>query len=237
MSNMVNITKLLRSVLPNHKRIQDRCPLFGHYFEDLAPEYGLVTKKRIIHFWAQMLHETGGLKWLEELGGVSYFKKYEPGTRIGKRLGNTETGDGYKYRGRGLIHLTGRYNYRLYNKLISNESNILDHPRRASDADIAVEVAMLYWKRKALNVRADEDDIRTITKKINGGFNGFQDRKKWLSKLDKAYDRLTSESEIDSRPVPKDRNPLGAGAEPRAVNETIFAKVISFLFSVIGRRH
>lgn len=146
-------------------------------FEESHRAFGLNTDLRIVHFWAQMAHETGGFRWLRELGGRNYFKKYD-----GRRdLGNTKPGDGYKYRGRGIIHITGRHNYSVYSQKVGVD--LVEKPELAEEPDIAMLVALHYWQDKGLNHLADEDNIKKITKRINGGYNGLKDREKYLKRL------------------------------------------------------
>jgi putative chitinase len=149
------------------------------YGDATFKKFEIDTLKRIRHFLAQMAHESVGFRYLYELGGKSYFRRYEGR----KDLGNTQPGDGYKYRGRGIIQLTGRYNYDLYGKKLGID--LLNNPKLAARPDVALQVACQYWKDKNLNAYADRGDIRTITKRINGGYNGFKDRIRWLNKIKK----------------------------------------------------
>ena len=155
------------------------------------PSYKVNTKLRVAAFLAQIAHETGNFKWLTELGRVSYFNKYEPGTKIGRRLGNSKRGDGAKFRGRGLIQLTGRYNYTKFNKYLRQKKfdpvNVIRHPKVVSRLPYALIAALWYWKVKGLNKYADNGDFRTLTKRINGGLNGYRDR---LNKYNDLMQRL-----------------------------------------------
>lgn len=151
-------------------------------FDEIRGINSLGSDLRNVHFWAQMLHETGGLKWMHELGSKTYFAKYEPSTALGRRLGNTETGDGYKFRGRGLIQLTGRFNYNAMAKTLDNP-DIINNPDCVSEPNIAFAVALQFWKDRGLSALADKDDIVAITRKINGGLNGLDDRKAWFERL------------------------------------------------------
>ncbi len=100
-------------------------------FYTFFPKYKITTPRRIAAFIAQAAHESGKFQWFTELGNRSYFNKYEPRTSIGKRLGNTVSGDGYKYRGRGIFQLTGRWNYQRYSELISLD--LVNNPSIASE--------------------------------------------------------------------------------------------------------
>lgn len=150
-------------------------------FHTHFPAYKINTKQRVAAFIAQAAHETGGFQWFFELGGKSYFDKYEPGTRIGKNLGNTEKGDGHLFRGRGIFHLTGRFNYQHYSELLGLD--FVQDPDLAADPIIACHIACAYWEQKKLNPLADEDDLEEITRRINGGTNGLKDRERYYALL------------------------------------------------------
>lgn len=158
---------------------------FYKYF----PHYEITTVKRIAAFLAQAAHETGGFKWMHELGGRSYFNKYEPGTAIGKRLGNTQIGDGYRFRGRGIFQLTGRYNYQRYGELLAVD--LVHNPDSAADPIIACHIACEYWKQTKLNPLADDNNLREITRRINGGYNGWDDRLRYYNLFITQLEHLT----------------------------------------------
>jgi len=153
-----------------------RCGATATIAEDLAfvlattrDEYGLLDNRlRLAHFLAQLGHESDGFKAMEEYAsGAAYEGR--------KDLGNTQAGDGRRYKGRGPIQITGRSNYRTYGKRIG--INIEKYPELASNPCIGMRLALEYWKVKKLNELADRDDLLTITKRINGGTNGLADRK------------------------------------------------------------
>jgi putative chitinase len=143
--------------------------------EDLAfvlastvSEYGLLDNAlRLQHFLTQLGHESDGYKAMEE---YATGKAYEGR----KDLGNIYPGDGVRYKGRGPIQITGRSNYRKFGKLIG--INLEKYPELASNPCIGMRLALEYWKDKNLNAYADVDEILTITKRINGGTNGLEDR-------------------------------------------------------------
>lgn len=132
------------------------------------------TPLRQAHFLAQVGHESAELRYTEELAsGAAYEGR--------KDLGNTQKGDGIRFKGRGLIQLTGRTNYIAFGKSVSQD--LLAHPEVVStDARLAVDVATWFWTQHDLNPLADADDIVTITHRINGGENGLADRKEKLAR-------------------------------------------------------
>lgn len=148
--------------------------LVNRYWQALAdkmPANGIDTHLRVAHFLAQVGHESGELRYCEEIAtGDAYEGR--------KDLGNSETGDGRRFKGRGLIQLTGRSNYVAYSTArgidyTSDEGASVI----ATDPDTAVDVACWFWTTHNLNELADKDDVTSITKRINGGLNGFEDRK------------------------------------------------------------
>ena len=136
-----------------------------------AGAYGILDNTyRLAAFLAQTCHESGGFRYMQELGGSVYFARYDGRAD----LGNTHPGDGALYHGRGLIQLTGRANYREYGDALGID--LIAHPDLAVQPTMAVLVSLEYWKRHGLNALADNDDMLTITKRINGGTRGIQAR-------------------------------------------------------------
>jgi putative chitinase len=137
---------------------------------------GITTLLRKAHFLAQIGHESGELRFTEEIAsGAAYEGRAD--------LGNTETGDGVRFKGRGLIQLTGRANYQAYGDARGKDYVTPENYKLiATDADLAVDVACWFWNEHNLNDKADKDDLNGITKTINGGFNGLEDRKKKLKR-------------------------------------------------------
>jgi putative chitinase len=129
---------------------------------------------RMAHFLAQVGHESGELRYSEEIASGN---AYEGRTD----LGNTEPGDGRRFKGRGLIQLTGRANYAAYSKARGIDYTTDEGAKLlATDPETAVDVSCWFWTTHNLNRFADLDDITTITKRINGGLNGFDERKRKL---------------------------------------------------------
>jgi len=129
--------------------------------------YDISTKARISAFIAQVIHESGSFNYFAEIAsGKSYEGR--------KDLGNTQKGDGVKFKGRGLIQITGRSNYEQISKATGidflNNSTLLETPENA------VMSACWWWNSRNLNVLADAYQFTAITHKINGGENGLKER-------------------------------------------------------------
>lgn len=130
-------------------------------------EYGITTPRRIAAFLAQIAHESGELRYVHELAdGKAYEGRAD--------LGNTEAGDGPRYKGRGLIQITGRANYQK----LSEEwgSPLIAHPELLEEPESASRSAAWFWSTHGLNALADADRFGGITKVINGGYNGIDQR-------------------------------------------------------------
>lgn len=135
---------------------------------------GALTRDRAVMFLAQLGHESAGLRYFEEIAsGAAYEGR--------KDLGNTEPGDGKRFKGRGPIQLTGRANYRRFGNLLGED--LEKNPKRAADPDVGFRVAVMYWTDRGLNAWADAGDFRRITREINGGYNGMADRERWLHRI------------------------------------------------------
>lgn len=137
-------------------------------------KYDINTPLRQSHFLAQVLHESGAFRYKEELAsGDAYDTRTD--------LGNTpeKDGDGRKYKGYGWIQITGKTNQEAACKAlgIPFEKHML-----LKEYPYCGLAAGWYWDSRKLNLLADKDDITSITKKVNGGLNGFEDRKHWLIK-------------------------------------------------------
>jgi putative chitinase len=127
----------------------------------------VITPLRLAAFLAQVGHESGQLRYSEEIAsGAAYEGR--------KDLGNTERGDGVRFKGRGLIQLTGRANYAAFSR--SAGVDFLKSPALLSLPLWAVTSAWWFWRTKGLNAIADRDDVRAVTKAVNGGYNGLADR-------------------------------------------------------------
>lgn len=146
---------------------------------------GITSPIQMAAYLAQIGHETSELKYMSEIWGpTEQQKKYErpPGAPLvtsgpiplWQKLGNTEPGDGFRYRGAGPIQLTGRANFREAGKAIGVD--IENNPNLAFAAPIGHKLGVYFWNSRGLNLLAIKGDFDAITKKINGGFNGKEDR-------------------------------------------------------------
>lgn len=136
----------------------------------LMPRFGIDTPLRKRHFLAQLLHESGQFRYVREIAsGAAYEGR--------KDLGNTQPGDGVKFRGRGLIQLTGRSNYTRASIALFGDERLAAAPETVEQPVWAVAVSCWFWEANNLNALADRDDIVAVTKRINGGTNGLEDRK------------------------------------------------------------
>lgn len=129
------------------------------------------TPLRAAHCLAQLAHESDGFATLTEYAdGEAYEGRVD--------LGNTQPGDGKRYKGRGLVQLTGRANYRRIGKLCGIDLEA--EPGRAADPAIAARTACAYWHDRGINRHADRDDLIAVTFAVNGGLNGLAERRRRL---------------------------------------------------------
>ena len=168
---------------------------------EALPQYGITSVPRVAAFIAQCAHESGGFSTLEENlnykaatltriwpqrypAGIAeqYAGKAEAiaNKSYGGRMGNgpEASGDGWKYRGRGLLQLTGKDNYSNCSKFMFQDDTLIENPDILLDAYYAIHSAGWFWHKNNLNQYADSGDFVTMTKKINGGTIGLEDRKK-----------------------------------------------------------
>jgi len=172
-------------------------------YKSLFEKYGLTTKLRIAHFTAQIEHESGLKPIAENLnysaqGLETIFKKYFPTfelqvkyqrkpEKIANRVyanrmgnGNEASGEGWKYRGRGFIQITGKINY--FQLANDTDLDCLKNPDLLLQEANAMISALWFWHKAGLNKLADKNDLKGITRKINGGYNGLEHRTELLKK-------------------------------------------------------
>lgn len=179
-------------------------PVWASAISEAMMKAFINTPRRVTMFLAQCAHESGGFtRFVENLNysaqglintwpnrfqnmSIALLYHRDP-VRIGNRAyanrlgnGSEETGDGYKYRGRGVIQITGRHNYR--DAGIGVDWPLEEMPDDAANPYPGAAVAAWFWRSRGLNELADHADFVGITKKINGGLNGMADREEWLEK-------------------------------------------------------
>ena len=159
------------------KRVDKYLPWINKY----APKYGVTTTKRMAHFLAQIAQESGQLRYAQEIASG---KAYEGR----KDLGNTVKGDGVRYKGRGLIQITGRSNYNAVSKALGVD--FVAHPEKLEEPEWAVASALWYWQSHGCNELADKDDSLAVTRRINGGTNGLDDRLRYLGRARQVFREL-----------------------------------------------
>jgi len=158
----------LRALFARMGAAQSIAPELGMSANVHFRTYGILdTGLRLAHFMGQCAHESGGFRYMEEIAsGAAYEGRVS--------LGNTQQGDGKRYKGRGPIQLTGRANYRAFGREVGIDFEA--HPEIVAFPSIGLMAAVRYWNSKDLNAKADADDIVGITRAINGGLNGLDDR-------------------------------------------------------------
>ena len=167
---------------------------------DVLPRYEITTVLRVAMWFAQMGHESGDLREIEEnlnysaKGLLGVFPRYFPTDELalayqrkpemianrvyGNRMGNgdEQSGDGFRFHGRGLVQITGKENYTHCSQAMYDDLRLLDTPDLLCEQDGAIRSACWYWNSRQLNQWADLGDVVAVTKKINGGTIGLDDR-------------------------------------------------------------
>lgn len=192
--------QLLRSLSP--KLDASSAEAVAPHLQIAAEQFEINTSRRMAHFLAQLAHESGFRPVAENLNySAEGLRKTWPkvfteqlalecqrnperianlayqSSTLGPRLGNTQPGDGFKFRGRGFIQITGRGNYTRYGELIHHD--LTGNPDLALQADVSALVAAAFWKDNGLNRLADTGDsevVHAITQRVNGGTNGLDER-------------------------------------------------------------
>ncbi|HCT03780.1 MAG TPA: chitinase [Pseudomonas sp.] len=158
----------LLQILPNAGR---QAGVFVPVLNAAMGKYGIVTRLRIAAFIAQIGHESGQLRYVREIWGPT---PAQVGYEGRADLGNTVAGDGSKYRGRGLIQITGRANYKACGDALGLD--LVSQPVLLEQSQYASMSAAWFWSSRGLNTLADQGLFVTITRRINGGLNGQDDR-------------------------------------------------------------
>ncbi|HWO00677.1 MAG TPA: glycoside hydrolase family 19 protein [Blastocatellia bacterium] len=168
----------LRQIMPN-------CPaekrsLYLPFIQQAMEEFDIEAYQREAAFLAQLAHESAELRYMEEIAsGAAYEGR--------KDLGNTQPGDGKRYKGRGPIQLTGRANYQKYGALLGLD--LVGNPTIAATPQVGFRIAGQFWKLNGLNELADQQNFEKITRRINGGLNGQADRVKYYERAKKVLSK------------------------------------------------
>jgi len=169
-----------------------RAAEFVEVFNKWADKFGITTPLRVVHFLSQVFHESGALRYTEEIASGA---AYDTGAKA-KALGNTpeKDGDGQRYKGRGFIQITGRANYKAYQESGFCVGDLMSHPEWLSKSPGHTKSAMWFWWKNNLSKIADTDNgvnsaevCRQITKKINGGYNGLSQRQFYMRRFKKEF--------------------------------------------------
>lgn len=137
----------------------------------------ITTPLRVAGYLSQVLHECGEFRWMHEIWGPKGNQtKYDPPHDLARRLGNTEAGEGFKYRGRGTIQLTGKYNYNEFSKYVGRDC--------VADPELVAThyphvAAAWYWNRNKLNRFSDARDILGLSQMVNYGVTGKSEPMNW----------------------------------------------------------
>jgi putative chitinase len=140
----------------------------------------ITTPARIAAYLAQIGHESFELRFMSEVWGpTDQQKRYDPPTKLAARLGNTQVGDGYRYRGAGPIQITGRENFRKAGADLGLD--LEGHPEQAFTVEVGHKLGTWFWHSRGLNALADAQDFDKITLRINGGYNGKEHRDRYYA--------------------------------------------------------
>lgn len=170
----------LRKVCPSLTREQARS--LARDLGQAMHDFDITTPARAAAFIAQVAHESGEFRYRQEIAtGAAYEGRRD--------LGNTERGDGRRFKGRTFIQITGRANYAAVSRALGVD--FLKHPVRLAEQRYAALGAAWWWKTHGCNELADRGDFVTLTRRINGGTNGLADRQKYFRRARPAARFLT----------------------------------------------
>ena len=209
---------------------------FVKFGEEALKKSGILDMAtRLQYFLAQLGHESNGLTnreenlnysaarlmeiWPNRFPTLDVAQQYERNPEklanfvYGGRMGNVNPGDGYRFRGRGYIQLTGRETYREVGRVAGLD--LENHPELAAKPENAIRIAAAFWTWKNVNPTCDVQDFTACTKKVNGGTNGLDDRLNWLSKVRTVVTAAPSSTATPaSKPLPPNPRPKPAVPEP-----------------------
>jgi predicted chitinase len=199
--------------------------LFLPVLQQAIEEFDILPAARQAAFLAQLAHESGQFRFMEEIWGPTPAQlRYEPVSTLATRLGNTATGDGRRFKGRGPIQLTGRANYQRFGAVLGLD--LVAEPERAATPPVAFRIAGLFWQRNGLNELADQataDAFKQITRRINGGVNGLAERERFYAQARRVLgvpDAMVAAAASAAR----SRGPVPAGATREAPAAATFER-------------
>jgi predicted chitinase len=161
----------LRQIMPNLSaaKAQEYLP----HLNNAMAEAGINTPRQKANFLAQLAHESGQFRYMEEIASGAAYE--------GRRdLGNTQPGDGTRFKGRGPIQLTGRSNYQAAGRALGLD--LVNNPAQAATPEVGFRTAAWFWNTRGLNNLAEQGNFREVTRRINGGFNGLADRQQYYNR-------------------------------------------------------
>jgi predicted chitinase len=192
------------------RQIMPKCPAskradYLPFIQQAMTEFDITSYLRETAFLAQLAHESAELRFMEEIAsGAAYEGR--------KDLGNTQPGDGKRYKGRGPIQLTGRANYTKYGVLLGLD--LVNDPTIAATREVGFRIAAQFWKLNGLNELADQQQFKSITKRINGGYNGLDDRIMYYQRAKKVMSR--DDTATIPMPVPASSNQPSSSSQAPA---------------------
>ena len=205
-------TEQLQKIMPQLPAAK-RATLFP-FLTAAIGEFAIERPPRAAAFLAQLAHESGQFRFMEEIWGpTAAQRRYEPPGKLATDLGNTETGDGKRFKGRGPIQITGRANYRRYGDLLGVD--LIADPPRAALPEVAFRVAGLYWSKKGLNELADQSHAKPLEKSHDAS---TADSTAWRTVNDSMRRRRPSWGSPD-RPYPRRARQGGPRWRPRRSSE------------------
>lgn len=190
----------LKAIVPKIKEVN--LDIYIPLLNELLPKYEINTNERLACFIAQLAHESGSFNYVKEIADGSAYEGR-------KDLGNIKPGDGKKYKGRGLIQITGYFNYKAVSKSFFGDERLLTNPEILEQPRYALQSALWYWKSRNLNKIADYDDkfikifkgkrynkFEWLTLLINGGQNGIVERKLFYDRAKKVLNESEGNSNM-----------------------------------------
>ena len=189
---MILTSEQLKAISPSTPK--ERIDTFLPHLNNYLPAYGIDQPIEVATFLSQILHESGGFKWMRELWGptaqqIRYERDFKqewsatnPRNRLAFQLGNEFKGDGKKFAGHGAIQTTGRSNHLRMSMEIFGDDRLTRTPELLVTPQYAIQSACVYWKWRKLDRFDDDKSIKEETKLVNGGYNGLDDRQAYFDR-------------------------------------------------------